>query len=55
MLASQQNLPQNENQRAESEQRKPYQKPEIIHELELEIQAGSPINNPNPLDLFSDN
>ncbi len=31
--------------------RKPYTKPEISHELELEVRAGSPLALPNPLDL----
>jgi hypothetical protein len=31
--------------------RKPYSKPQIIHELELETRAGTPLA-PNPLDLF---
>lgn len=36
--------------------RKPYTKPKIIHELELEIHAGSPIPSfEDPLDPFSDN
>ena len=30
--------------------RKPYAKPEIIHELELETRAGSPLGMPDPLD-----
>ena len=35
--------------------RKPYAKPEIIHELELETRAGSPLGipNPDPLDPFA--
>lgn len=28
--------------------RKPYSKPEIIHELELETRAGSPLGMPDP-------
>jgi len=33
-------------------QRKPYEKPEIIHELELETRAGSPLSSdPDPLAL----
>ena len=32
------------------ETRKPYVKPEIIHELELETRAGSPLGMPDPLD-----
>lgn len=30
--------------------RKPYIKPEIVHEIDLEVQAGSPIPNLIPLD-----
>ena len=30
--------------------RKPYAKPEIIHELELETRAGSPLGIPDPFD-----
>ena len=30
--------------------RKPYAKPEIIHELELETRAGSPLGMPDPFD-----
>lgn len=30
--------------------RKPYVKPEIIHELELETRAGSPLGMPDPFD-----
>jgi hypothetical protein len=30
---------------------KPYSKPEILHELELETRAGSPLGLPDPLDL----
>lgn len=33
-----------------SKERKPYTKPEIIHELDLETRAGSP-NFPDPLDF----
>jgi hypothetical protein len=32
-----------------SQTRQPYAKPAIIHELELETRAGSPVS-PNPLD-----
>ena len=32
------------------ETRKPYVKPEIIHELELETRAGSPLGMPDPFD-----
>ena len=39
----------------EREERKSYTKPQIIHELELEIRAGSPILDfEDPLDPFSD-
>ncbi len=30
--------------------RKPYSKPEIIHEIDLEVRAGSPIPGVSPLD-----
>ena len=30
--------------------RKPYTKPEIIHEPELETRAGSPLGMPDPFD-----
>jgi hypothetical protein len=53
MLASNQYSKDNKNPGQEQETRKPYQKPEIIHEQELEIRTGSPIS-PNPLDPFSD-
>ncbi|NMC11471.1 MAG: hypothetical protein GYA34_01150 [Chloroflexi bacterium] len=33
-----------------SEIRKPYLTPAIIHELELETKAGSPLGLPEPLD-----
>ena len=29
-----------------TEDRKPYEKPEVIHELELETRAGSPLSFP---------
>jgi len=32
--------------------KKAYAKPEIIHELELETRAGSPLSIPNPFDMF---
>lgn len=33
--------------------KKPYQKPAVVHELRLEVQAGSPIRKlPDPLDLL---
>ena len=34
-----------EDRIAEDVDRKPYAKPEIVHELELETRAGSPIPN----------
>lgn len=33
-----------------SDARKPYEKPAVKHELELEIRAGSTLNIPDPLD-----
>ena len=32
------------------ETRKPYTKPTIVHELELETRAGSPLGMPDPMD-----
>lgn len=29
---------------------KPYERPAIVHELDLETRAGSPLGIPNPLD-----
>ncbi len=46
----------NEKQKEDKNQKQPkkYLKPEIIHELELEIRAGSPIpENDDLLDPFS--
>jgi hypothetical protein len=40
-----------EGDRVRSEVRKPYVKPEIIHELELETRAGTPLVV-DPLDPF---
>jgi len=34
--------------------RKPYDKPEIVHELELETRAGSPLGFPDELDIFEE-
>lgn len=31
--------------------RKNYAKPEIVHEMELETRAGSPLGLPSPFDL----
>ena len=36
----------------QEEDRKPYEKPEIIHDIELETRAGSPLSIPDPLDLM---
>jgi hypothetical protein len=41
-------------QRRSERKRKPYVKPEIVHELALETRAGSPLADPlnnDPLDL----
>ena len=35
----------------ETNPRKLYAKPEIVHELELETRAGSPLGLPSPFDL----
>ncbi len=33
--------------------KKPYERPAIVHEMRLEVQAGSPIRKlPDPLDLL---
>ena len=37
------------------EERKAYEKPAIIHELELETRAGSPLGAINPLDPTGEN
>ena len=39
-----------ESVEVQPEARKPYTKPQIIHELELETRAGSPLGMPDPLD-----
>jgi len=39
-----------ENIEVQPKTRKPYTKPEIIHELELETRAGSPLGMPDPFD-----
>jgi len=52
-----QNRPMNEivNTSQLPEGKKAYIKPEIIHELELEIRTGSPFDNiTNPLDPLSE-
>ena len=36
----------------QEEIRKPYEKPAIIHDIELETRAGSPLDPPNPLEIF---
>ena len=41
---------------AEHDQRKPYNKPEVTHELELETRAGSgPVGLPDPLNPSGEN
>ncbi|MEA3439260.1 MAG: hypothetical protein U9R58_03170 [Chloroflexota bacterium] len=47
-------LKTNPSENTEHEERKPYTKPQIIHELELEIRAGSPLDFKDPLDPFSE-
>ncbi len=37
------------------QKREIYEKPAIIHELELETRAGSPLGLPNPLDPTGEN
>ncbi len=37
------------------DERKPYEKPAIVHELELETRAGSPVGLPNPFDPTGEN
>lgn len=32
-------------------ERKPYSKPQIVHEMDLETKAGSPLSLPKPLDF----
>ena len=34
------------------EARRPYTKPEIVHELELQTRAGSPLGIPDPMGPF---
>jgi len=41
-----------ETEGADVLRRKPYTKPEIIHELALETRAGSPLGVPDPFDPF---
>ena len=36
----------------ETKERKPYRKPAIIHEVEIETRAGSPQGIPDPLDIL---
>lgn len=45
---------ENNNERVEikTDLRKPYEKPEIIHEFELETRAGSPSPTPALFDPF---
>jgi hypothetical protein len=35
-------------------QLKPYTRPDILYELELETRAGSPLGLPDPLDLIQE-
>ena len=50
-LRPEQQLPQSSQSEAcPAAPRKPYTKPEIIHELELETRAGSPLGMPDPFD-----
>jgi len=41
-----------QGQASQPEARKPYARPEIIHELALETRAGSPLGVPDPFDPF---
>ena len=45
-------IEETESVEVQLEARKPYTKPEIIHELELETRAGSPLGIPDLLDPF---
>ena len=53
-LRQEQQLPRSSQGQASRPEthKKPYSKPEIIHELELETRAGSPLGLPDPLDPF---
>ncbi len=42
-------------QQPKGDERKAYEKPAIVHELELETRAGSPLGLPNPLDPTGEN
>lgn len=44
--------PQGKMTRSQRETRKPYRRPAILHELQLETRAGSPLGIPDPLDPF---
>ena len=52
MVANAADSPPQEDKREEkaTTTRKPYKQPEIIHELELETRAGSPLAVPDPID-----
>jgi hypothetical protein len=41
-----------EEHTSQEEDRKPYNKPEIIHDIKLETRAGSSVNRPDPLDFM---
>ena len=34
----------------DEQERKPYKRPELLHELQLETHAGSPLGLPDPLE-----
>lgn len=40
------------NETPQDKPRRTYCRPEIIHELELETRAGSPLGIPDPMDPF---
>ncbi len=42
--------PRDKKKQEKLEERKPYVRPEILHELKLETRAGSPLSLPDPLD-----
>jgi len=53
-LRQEQQLPRSsQGEASRPETRKPYAKPEIIHELELETRAGSLLGMPDPFDPLS--
>lgn len=47
----QDSYPRNDDRRtSERAPKKVYRRPQILHELELETRAGTPLGIPNPLD-----